>query len=533
MNRRAVRITALLLASMVLVVACRKEPEPPSWDLDVTAPLVKTSLTIHDLLPDSVLSTDENGNVSILFTSELFALSLDTVLNAPDTSFQYAYAIPVPGPFPFQPGVTFNTTDNVTQFDLEDLALSELIVRSGQVDIAVTNMMNGNLIGDFSLPGATLNGVPFGAVQTLPPGTPDNPSLTQTSRPLDGYVFDMTGPDHNAVNTLATHLSYSSDPNSPAFNVTDQDSLLSTVSYHDIVAQYATGSFGTRTIEVDSTSSDLGLFDDITGSLSLDEVTAQLQVHNGIGVDAQAHVHFIRSVNANTGTIINLNAPITAGPVNLDRALDLNGSFQSALNTFDLNAGNSNVKPFVENLPSQIQYAMDVTINPLGDISNGHDFFYYDSKLTADLLIDIPLRLSATGLTLQKTLAVNLPGSADHHAIRNGTLHLFADNGFPFSAVLGLVIVDAQGNVLSELASGQNIASGTLGPDGIVSTSTPTRLDVVVSPAQVDLFHNGGRLRITAVFNTADQPQHVQLRSNYSLDLQLTTDANYIVNGDR
>jgi hypothetical protein len=50
---------------------------------------------------------------------------------------------------------------------------------------------------------------------------------------------------------------------------------------------------------------------------------------------------------------------------------------------------------------------------------------------------------------------------------------------------------------------------------------------------QVDLFHNGGRLRITAVFNTADQPQHVQLRSNYSLDLQLTTDANYIVNGDR
>jgi len=518
---------------MALVQACRKDPEPPSWDLDVTAPLVKTSLTISDLLPDSVLSTDGDGNVSILFTSELFALSLDTVLNVPDTSFQYAYAIPVPGPIAIQPGVTFNTSDNVTHFDLEDLSLSELIVRSGQVDIAVTNMMNGDLIGNFSLPGATLNGVPFAAVQPLQPGTPANPSITQTSRSLDGYVFDMTGPDHNAVNTLATHLSYSSNPNGEAFNITNQDSTLSKVSYHDIIAQYATGSFGTRTIQVDSTSSDLGLFDNITGSLSLDEVTAQLQIHNGIGVDAQAHVHYIRSVNSNTGNTIDLNAPITNGPVNLDRALDLNGSFQSALNTFDMNAGNSNVKPFVENLPSQIEYAMDVTINPLGDISNGHDFFYYDSKLIADLLIDIPLRLAATDLTLQKTIAVALPGSADHHSVHCGTLHLFANNGFPFSAVLDLVIVDEQGNVLSDLTSGQTIASGILGPDGIVSASAPTQLDMQVSPEQVDLFHNGGRLRITAVFNTADQPQHVQLRSNYSLDLQLTTDANYIVNGDR
>ncbi|MEO8733771.1 MAG: hypothetical protein ABI373_05535, partial [Flavobacteriales bacterium] len=529
MNGRTFRPLLLILAAVLLVQACQKEPEPPRWDLNVTAPLVKTSLTINDLLPDSILSTDADGNVSIVFTSELFTLSLDTILNAPDTSFQYAYAVPVPGPVPVQPGVTFNSTDNVTHFDLQDLSLSELIVRSGQVDIKVTSRMNGNILGNFSLPGATLNGVPFAAVQALPPGTPANPSVTQTSRALDGYVFDMTGPNHNAVNTLATHLSYSSDPNGPAFNVTNQDSLLSNVSYHDIIAEYATGSFGTRNIQVDSTSSGLGLFDNITGSLSLDQVTAQLQVHNGIGVDAQAHIHFIRSVNSTTGITVALIAPITAGPVNLDRALDLNGSFQSALNTFDLNAGNSNIKPFVENLPSQIDYAMDVTINPLGDISNGHDFFYNSSKLIADLAIDIPLRLSATGLTLQKTLAVDLPGSSDQHALQNGTLHLFADNGFPFSAVLDLDIVDAQGNILSQLTSGQAIASGTLGTDGIVSSSSATRLDMIVSPEQIDLFHTGGRLHITAVFNTADQPQHVQLRSNYSLDLQLTTDANYIV----
>jgi hypothetical protein len=349
---------------------------------------------------------------------------------------------------------------------------------------------------------------------------------------LDGYVFDMTGPDHNAVNTLATHLSYSSDPNSPAFTITDQDSLLSTVSYHDIVAQYATGSFGTRYIQVDSSASDLGLFDGISGSIALDQVTAQLQVHNGIGVDAQAHIHFLRSVNSTTGSTIDLSSPITNGPVNLDRALDLNGSFQPALNVFDLNVDNSNIKPFVENLPSRIDYALDMTINPLGDISNGHDFFYHDSKLTADLEVDIPLRLSATDLSLQKTVTVDLPGTADEHALQSGTLHLFADNGFPFSAVLSLSIVNAEGQVLSDLSSGQLADAGVLGQDGLVSASTSSRIDMEVTPDQLGLMHQGGLLRITAVFNTVSQPQHVQLLSGYHLDLQLTMDANYIVNGD-
>ncbi|MBK6410088.1 MAG: hypothetical protein IPF78_10360 [Flavobacteriales bacterium] len=107
--------------------------------------------------------------------------------------------------------------------------------------------------------------------------------------------------------------------------------------------------------------------------------------------------------------------------MNIDRALDLGGMFQSALNTFNLDQGNSNIDLFIENLPSRVDYALDITINPLGDISNGHDFLYHDSKLSADLEIDIPLNLIATDLTLRKTVALDLPGNADGHAWRSGT----------------------------------------------------------------------------------------------------------------
>ena len=523
---------ACLLCAVVALSSCRKDPTPPKWDLDLLAPLAKTTLTIGDLVPDSILSTDQQGNVSILYSSELFALSLDTVLTAPDTSFRYGYALPFPGPIQFQPGATFNTNDDVTRFDLEDLQLTQLQVRSGQVDVAITSMMNGQIIGDFSLPGASLNGIPFSIIQNLPPGTPASPSTVSSSRPLDGYVFDMRGPSFDQVNALATHISYSNAPGGTTISITDQDSLLALVSYHDIIPQYATGSFGTRTIAVDPSSTELDLFNNISGTLDLDQVTARLKVRNGIGVDARVNIHYLRSVNTNTGNTVDLTHAITSGPVNIDRAVDLHGTFQSALNTFNLNQGNSNIDLFIENLPSRVDYALDVIINPLGNISNGHDFLYHDSKLSAELEVDIPLNLIATDLTLRKTVAVDLPGDADGHAWRSGTLHLFADNGFPFSAGIQLAIVDDADQVLSVLDPGGTVSSGILGGDGHVSSSVASRLDFIVSTDQMDLLQTTGKVRISAIFNTADQSQHIQLRSEYRMDMQLTVGANYTVNGD-
>ncbi len=526
------RCTIALLAATVALASCKKDRIPPQWDLDLAAPLVKTTLSIKDLLPDSILSTDQNGNISIRYSTTLFTLSIDTVLTAPDTNFRYGYAIPFSGPVQFPPGATFNTNDNVTRFNLDGLNLTELQVLSGQVDVTITNMMNGNIIGDFSLPGATLNGAPFSVVQNLPPGTPTNPSTTTSTRPLNGYVFDLRGPVYNAVNTLATHISYANSPDGSAVTITDQDSLIAQVNYHGIIPQYATGSFGTRTIHVQPASTALDLFNNVSGTLGLDQVSATLKIRNGIGVDARVAIQYLRSVNPSTGNTVDLQHAITSGPVNIDRALDIGNGFQAALNTFQLNGTNSNIKPFIENLPGRVDYAMDVQINPLGDISNGHDFLYHESKLTAELDVDIPLRLIASNLTLRKTINVDLPGTPAQHAWNSGTLHLFAMNGFPFSTTIDLAVVNDAGQVLTVLQPGGTIASGSLGSDGLVATPTQSRLDFIVAPDQMNLLQETGKVRVTAVFNTSDQSQHVQILDRYALDLQLTMHANYILNGD-
>lgn len=526
------RLLGIFMAACTTLAACQKDRPKPQWDLDILAPLIQTSLTIGDLVPDTMLATDGSGQVSILHTFELFSLSLDTVLTAPDTSFRYAYALPFPGPIQFQPGVTFDASDEVTRFDLDDLQLSKLIVRSGQVDVAITNMMNGHIIGDFALPGAQLEGEPFQVLMALPPGTPAAPSNTTSSRPLNGYVFDMRGPALNQVNSLATHLSYSNAPNGSTISITNMDSLLATVSYHGIVPEYALGYFGMRTIQVEPATTRLDLFENVSGTLDLDQVDATVKIRNGLGVDAKATIHHIRSLNTRTGTEVPLIASFTNNPVNIDRAADMGSTFSPSVKNIALDQGNSNIKQFLENLPDQIGYALDVTINPMGNISNGHDFLYHNSRVTAELEVNIPLRLSATGLSLRKVMEVDLPGTADAHAWQYGTMHLFAQNGFPFSAAIELAVVAPDGQSISVLAPGGTIPSATLGANGLVTEMADGRLDFRINSAQMNLLHLSGKVQVTAVFNTAEQPQHVQLLDSYRMDLKLTLDGNYVVNGD-
>lgn len=521
-----------MVITLMTSMSCRKDPAGPKWDVDILAPVLKTSLTIRDLIPDSILAADAQGNVSILHTMELFSLSLDTVLTAPDTSFRYSYALPFPGPVQFPPGTTFNTSNDVTRFDLESLALSKLVVRSGQVDVAITNMMNGDIVGSFSLPGATKNGMPFVSQLILPPGTPSSPSTLTNSQSLDGYTFDLRGPAFNATNSLETLLSYSTSPDGGSVAISSMDSLLATVSYTGIVPEYALGSFGTQTIDVEPASTELDLFGNITGTLDLAQVDARIRIINGLGVDAQANIHHVRSFNTRTGQVVDLSAPMVQGMVNIDRATDLGNGFSPAVKNYVLNGGNSNIEQFLENLPDRVDYALDLTINPLGNISNGHDFLYHDSKVIGELEVEIPLRLIATDLTLAKTVEIDLPGSPENHAWRSGILHLFVENGFPFSAGLELAVVNNEDQMLTTLGPGGTVGPGTMDGSGVVAGPTSSHITFEVAPGQMHMLQETGRLRITAAFNTADQAQHVQLLDDYRMDVQVTVEANWMVNGN-
>jgi len=499
----------------------------------VVGPLVTTSFTISDLVADSLLEVDGAGNITLVYRTELFALRLDTVLQAPDTSFTYPSVMPITGNLPA--GFTFPATSDVTRFDLDDLELRDLRIRSGILKVVVHNEIPGVVIGNFGLPGGLdANGIPFSLQATVPDGSNLVPGVFSRSTDLSGFTFDLRGPDYNDVNTLATVLSYQLDPNGPAnVPVVLGDSLNTELSYEDIVPAYARGYFGNRTIDIGPERTELGIFDNvISGTLDLDEVLALVVIRNGIGVDVQVHLDHLRARNGRTNSTIDLVHPITSGPINLNRATDLGNAPQASTYTTVLDPGNSNLDAMLESLPDSIEYAGQLIVNPLGDISNGNDFLYYESLLQADLEVHVPLRLIATDLVLQQTTAVDLPGSDEGHALQSGLLHLFATNGFPFSAGIVLEIINDADQVVGQIPVQGVMASGILGADGLVTASVDSQLDAAVSEELMDLLYSAGRLRISTLFNTADQSQHVQLLDGYRMDLQVTVEANYLVNGD-
>jgi len=511
---------------------CRKEG-PASWDVDVSAPLLTSRLTLANLIPDSLQSIAPDGAVTLVYRSELFAVGLDTLLGLPDTNFVYPYAFPLVGNdvFNLPAGFPVISQNNLVRFNLPQVELTRLDLRAGELRIAMRNKIASRVLGEFEVPSAVFPDGNNTLSVAVEPGTPANPSFASVVRDLAGTRFDLRGPNFNAVNTLATNVSAALDSNGSGATVSNQDSVVVEASYSGLVTSYAKGYFGTNDLDFPEESSRLGLFDAfVGGSLDLDQVALRLKVENGIGMDILVRLNSFQATNTRTGTTVDMTHAILQGPINLNRALDLGDGFTPSYYENVLDNTNSNVDAFIENMPDEVRYGLDIRLNPLGDISNGNDFLYFESALKASLELEVPLAVIATDLVLENVAKPDLPGDAETPAITEGTLNLFANNGFPFDARIVLDIVDLERNILSQLQVEGEVPAGLLGPNGIVSTPVRSSVSARLTPAQVALLYGEGRIRTRVVFNTDAATGHVRIYDHYGMDLQFTVEGNFIVN---
>jgi len=70
---------------VLFFTSCRHELDKPKWDVGVLAPLVKSSLTIKDILVDSLIQEEADSSLKIVFQNELYRYALDDALKLPDT----------------------------------------------------------------------------------------------------------------------------------------------------------------------------------------------------------------------------------------------------------------------------------------------------------------------------------------------------------------------------------------------------------------------------------------------------------------
>lgn len=75
-----------LCAVLVVLSSCKKE-DKTEWDTDLLAPLASTSLSIDDLVKDSLAEVNSDNTVNLVFRSTIYELNLaDQYIQIPDTN---------------------------------------------------------------------------------------------------------------------------------------------------------------------------------------------------------------------------------------------------------------------------------------------------------------------------------------------------------------------------------------------------------------------------------------------------------------
>ncbi|MBI4945981.1 MAG: hypothetical protein HY840_06230 [Bacteroidetes bacterium] len=498
----------------------------PSWDTDVLAPLVKTTFTINNIIPDSLLHKNPDNSLNIVYNTNLYSFSTLTV---PDTTIDTVYF------YPFQ--LIVDSCDliiplltNEDHFNVRTVQLTTVTIHSGKMQLAVENKTRKILDIHYRIPSATLSGNPFDVIVSVPAKTGNNSGVLSTTFDLSGYRFDLTGKNGTKVNTLVTSISakvncsdFSKDTVFPF-----ADNIKVSNSFIDMVPQYAKGYFG-NTITNITDSTDFSLFRHIIGgTINLEDVNIGLNIENTIGADARMTIDDLSSVNSRTGSKVSLLNSVIGSPINITRSVDNNGIVSPSSYNVSLAPLNSNIKQFIENFPDKLSYKLQYEFNPLGNVSGNNDFIYYDKLLKTSLNMTIPLSLVANNLVMADTVGFTM--NANTTNVNSGNLYLYFENGFPFNAQAQLYLMNSNSTIIDSLVSVPNtISASSLDINYVCIGKKETKLTIWVDENMLNKLRSAKKMYIKIKFNTANQPNYLKIYSFYEMKVKVVGDFNYSV----
>ncbi len=524
----------LIIIVVVSLSSCHKDPGKASWDVSVMAPLINTTLTLGNLLTDSLIQVNPDTSLKIVYNNTLYSVSIDSLVNIPNTISQQAFS----SNFTLDsvlPGtqILYNDTDK-NHLALGDAQVTEIIVKSGFINITLNNSLNDKMLCVYKIPYATLAGAPFSVTDTIPAGTISAPSAYTVKVDISGYKLNLTGVHSNSCNTLISVINSWTDPHGGKVSIIPGDSLIKAkASFEGLIIDYAKGYFGSQSFQSGKKDSPFSLFSKITaGSLKLQSMQLNLSITNGFGIDANLIIHEIKSINSRTGIAVPLSGTTIIGnTINLTRAQESgNASAPVIPTTYSFNLNSSNFLQLINNLPDSLEYSISMTTDPLGNVSSGNDFVYNNYGFNANLDLVIPLSLIANNLTLTDTIGFNLSKPSGYN-INRGVLTLIANNGFPFSAAMQLFLLDANNKKTDSLiVSNNTISAPPLNASFKVVSPLTSIIKVPLSAAKLSNLYNAKKMIVVARFNTAGQPNYIKIYDYYKLGIQLTGDFNMTVN---
>jgi hypothetical protein len=523
-----------LLCSMLFFQSCKYDLGNASWDTDLVAPLATGRLRLRNIIPDSLLTTNADGSLRFVYERDLVGLPLDSLLRLPDTPIVKSLSVPFDYS-PVPPGLDFSQLPNIetllntsTKLNLKDAKVTYLRVKSGKIQVKVTNKLPTVIVMSFSLPKATKNGVAFQVFKDIPAAPSGGSSSFDTLIDLAAYEVDMKGLQGTSYNTFITYFTAKTNPNGPGVALlANQEFLKIETTLLDLIPDYAKGYMGSQHTAIGPEEKAVEPLSKLVfGSLLLDSIKMNLDLKNGVGADAKINIYQLEGRNAYTGNVVALNHLIIGNPINVTRAQDLFIGSNPSVYSYTINASNSNLKGFIENLPGYFKYHVDVWLNPLGNVSSGNDFIYYNSDISAKLKIELPLNFNVNNLAMVDTLDFNLSSDLIDH-FKGGALKVYAINGFPLEAQAQLTLLDENFAPLDSLLSPNTLAAAQLGSDLKVVQKANSWLNFPVSAAKAEFVKRAKYVKLKLRFHSPIPNQLIKLYDSYDIEVKIIADITY------
>lgn len=532
------RILSFLIigAGLFQFGSCKRDGSP-SWDTGIVLPLAHASLSIDNLLADSLSVANADGSVKLVYSTKFLGLETDTLFNIPDTTVSNLYSLPLgyatlaDSSYLIPPN-----TNNQTTFGISTVQLISGILTDGNMYLRLQNDMRKRVEVRYQIPCATLNSAPFDTSFILP-AAPDSLHSTFVNAviSLAGYQIDFTGINHDRVNTITTSFTARIDPTDLGYTtIYPSDTVAAINTFSGIKPYYIRGYFGNQTLQIGPDETDFSLFKKIqSGSIGLDSLKMSISIDNYIGMDSRLTINGIWSHNTHTNQTVPLNNSVMGVPINVNRAVGTNNwlpVIPSSYN-FVFDNSNSNAKALVENLPDKLGYDVTLITNPLGNVSGNNDFLFSQYGINAMLNVEMPLNLFADQLVVADTVVPDFSSVKNEENILKGTLSLYAANSFPFDATIDIYFLDANGNAIGSVVSQPNVISSgpvTMSGGYLVSVGFSNSLvRVPLDESQTQALFHSAKIVFVSKYDTNSNPTYAKIFQSNRLDIKLSADFDY------
>jgi hypothetical protein len=417
--------------------------------------------------------------------------------------------------------------DDTILYDMGKAQLKQMLIRSGIVRMVMYSTLQDTLYIDYKIPSALKNNDTVHIFMKVPPAPPGGVQNVVQEIDLSGFTIDLRGRSGTATNSFWNIFKASIDSTGTLMALSSTDSVWIRYGLYNIVPQFAEGYLGQDTIDIGPSQALIDVFTRITGgNIDLEDVKLNLGVDNGIGADATLNFDYLTSKNTRKGNTVALTSSALSSPFVISRATRIGYTAKASTSLLTLNKSNSNIKPFVENLPDELNYKLTAYVNPFGN--QGYtDFIDYDSKLTAYLDMQMPLSFKSNQLALLDTASFSLPVNST--GIEKGKLNFIFENDYPVSLTVKLYFLNDQGQVIDSVFGGAGAVITSATPDPVTHRTTgPTKsiIPVSIDNDRYNKLSGAKRVIINAALSSSGT-DYVKFYSDYKLKLKLTGEFSY------